>query len=1017
MNEAATSQSKHLIYRRLTDTIDLFGESHSGDWWLLILGLILVAGFFYIGWMYLKDSRSVGPWWASLLGALRACAYLVLAWAFLLLAEQTVEDVEWHSKVLVLLDVSGSMGAIDDVPTGAAGEKLLSRQEKVLELLAGDKARFLQALEAKNPVTVHRFGVRVDEDYLLLRDGHAGTRSEWEAASQAAEPEAALPELRPLGREFWKAFLMPGLREEQGAGWTAAQKQRYTQLLALNKKLGESGVFSGTNVGDSVFGVVNREKNNRVMPQGVIIISDGHSTEGSAETIHKLERQAKEAHIPIFVVAVGDERPQVRIKVADLRVPDLVQPDDKFRAVVEVTGEGLAEQKVDVELEMTHVRQPGTPKETTEEITLVEAKDERNKGDKRETISLGKKLKLRPAEQAFFDRGTPPRASVEFPIDATVLAALAGKDLTKGELAHKKWEISESAKDGEYRFVARVPRAKLEPFTGTHHESEPAALHVIDKPLRVLLFASAPTHDYQFLRTLLTRSKDRSGRDRENDMGELSIHLQLPPGRTERRIGVVQDVDPERLLSDFPTHLESETKTDLYALDEYDVVVAFDPDWTKLSEKQLKMLQTWVDKGGGLIVEGGPINTLQLARPGSYKNQLKPVLELLPVVLRDVRIDDLDRSTAEPWALDFTGATPDLEFLRLDESQEKDFLQDWKEFFFGQDFRGKWDDPPVRGFYNYYPVEAAKGGAHVVARFTDPKARIKDGDRLVAQPFLVLSDPNSHRHVVWLGWGETRRLRQYREAYFERFWTKLLRYAAAGHRTRMHKRLRLEMGASYVANEYVDVTAKIDGKGGEPLSKDAKRPEITLTMPAGVAEKEIPQPVLMQAKPGSDGWFTAHFQVRSPGNYRLHLKVPDTGDTQSRPFSVKEANPELDNVQPDFEKLYQLASVADEVLARMSDADRQELKKRLQRPRQIEGVETKPRLYFDLESAKLIPSCMIKDDKTDTIPGKVKDLWDEGFTLWQRPTPQEPVKLPYVLVAVVGLLSAEWLIRKLLRLA
>ncbi len=47
----------------------------------------------------------------------------------------------------------------------------------------------------------------------------------------------------------------------------------------------------------------------------------------------------------------------------------------------------------------------------------------------------------------------------------------------------------------------------------------------------------------------------------------------------------------------------------------------------------------------------------------------------------------------------------------------------------------------------------------------------------------------------------------------------------------MHKRLRLEMSASYVANEYVDVTAKIDGTGGEPLSKDAQRPEITLSFP------------------------------------------------------------------------------------------------------------------------------------------------------------------------------------------
>jgi hypothetical protein len=129
------------------------------------------------------------------------------------------------------------------------------------------------------------------------------------------------------------------------------------------------------------------------------------------------------------------------------------------------------------------------------------------------------------------------------------------------------------------------------------------------------------------------------------------------------------------------------------------------------------------------------------------------------------------------------------------------------------------------------------------------------------------------------------------------------------------------------------------------------------------------------------------------------------------------------------------------VLARMSEEDRKELKKRLQRPRQLEGIEAKPRLYFDLKSAPLIPSCMIKDDKTDSIPGKMQDLWDDGVVLWRGkfsfrqlmmdcgrlltsgtwgPNHEgsgSPVKLPYVLIAVVGLLSAEWLIRKLLRLA
>ena len=56
--------------------------------------------------------------------------------------------------------------------------------------------------------------------------------------------------------------------------------------------------------------------------------------------------------------------------------------------------------------------------------------------------------------------------------------------------------------------------------------------------------------------------------------------------------------------------------------------------------------------------------------------------------------------------------------------------------------------------------------------------------------------------------------------------------------------------------------------------------------------------------------------------------------------------------------------------------------------------------------------------------GKHRDLWDDGVTLHEYPKSDDPnvpdrkpIKIVYVLLAVVGLLSTEWLIRKLLRLA
>ena len=86
--------------------------------------------------------------------------------------------------------------------------------------------------------------------------------------------------------------------------------------------------------------------------------------------------------------------------------------------------------------------------------------------------------------------------------------------------------------------------------------------------------------------------------------------------------------------------------------------------------------------------------------------------------------------------------------------------------------------------------------------------------------------------------------------------------------------------------------------------------------------------------------------------------------------------------------------------------------------------DDKPRLYFDLKNADVIPLCMNPSVVTNTSRGPVEDLWDQGFTVYTYPAPsdpnkppREPIRVSHVLIAAVGLLSLEWLIRKLLRLA
>jgi RNA polymerase sigma factor (sigma-70 family) len=288
------------------------------------------------------------------------------------------------------------------------------------------------------------------------------------------------------------------------------------------------------------------------------------------------------------------------------------------------------------------------------------------------------------------------------------------------------------------------------------------------RPLRVLLFAGAPSREYQFVRTLFAAQARRM-------QAELSVYLQT------NEDGVAAD-PADRVLKHFPTRLATQDRKaddDDKAgnLARYDVVIAFDPDWTRLTAEQGRLLERWVRKeGGGLIVVAGPVHTWQLAHPANAR-QLQPIIDLLPVRLDDGRLVGADRDTSKPWPLGFPTATP---FLKLDE-EGKDPLAGWSEFFFGKE-REDWqktEAEPVRGFYAAYPVKSVRPGSQVLATFCDPAVRITlEGGKRQDLPYLVAMRCGKGR-TIYLGSGETWRLRQVGFSFHERFWSQLAPYAAS----------------------------------------------------------------------------------------------------------------------------------------------------------------------------------------------------------------------------------------------
>jgi hypothetical protein len=282
--------------------------------------------------------------------------------------------------------------------------------------------------------------------------------------------------------------------------------------------------------------------------------------------------------------------------------------------------------------------------------------------------------------------------------------------------------------------------------------------------LRVLVLTGAPTREYQFLRSFLLR-------EQEKKRVEVHFHLQPGPGDRDR-----VDSPETGLLAQFPDRLKADQdKPDekSLALETYDVLIAVDPDWMKLREAQRKLVAQWVGQGGGMIVLAGPIHTFDLSRPAT-REPLKAIEALYPVKLDDIRLNERDAQKA--WRLHFGKTTREMPFLKLNPEGQGP-LAGWEEFFRGENkVEGENDKPLAHGFYSIYPVRSVKAGARVLATFADPTAAISDKKE---QPYLV-AWAHEKGQVFYISSGEIWRLRQFREAYYERFWMELIRFVSHG---------------------------------------------------------------------------------------------------------------------------------------------------------------------------------------------------------------------------------------------
>lgn len=551
-----------------------------------------------------------------------------------------------------------------------------------------------------------------------------------------------------------------------------------------------------TRLGDALAQLLDEVRD--VPISGVVVLTDGRQNSGS-DPVTALATAA-ESKIKLLPVGVGSDILPANVRVSRLAVPPRAQPGDRYTVTGYLQARKLQGKTVKVEL----LRKGD---DANAEPVLLEERDVTLAADG-ETMPV--RFEMMPTE--------------------------AGRQT--------------------YLFRVIAPAEDRHPADNLAE----AQIEIIDRPLRVLLFAGGPMREYHFLRNQLFRDKSV----------EVDVLLQ------SAREGISQDAN--RVLSEFPSTAEE--------LFNYDCIVAFDPDWRTLNDQQIEMLQRWVaEQGGGMILFAGAVNLGNTLNGWVQDDRTAPIQTLYPVIFeRRYVTDATEKAGEEPWPPTFTREGTEAEFLRLaDDPAESEAA--WKEF---------------EGVYAYLPVEGPKPSATIYARFSDPTVVDERSNVYFAGQFY------GSGRTFYAGSAEMWRLRQLGEEHYERFFTKLLRHVAQGRLLRDSARgVLLVDREQYLPGDTVEVRARLNDAQLAPLA--AGRVDAEVTSPDQSA-----RPLTLSPELNHPGTFVGRFPVADEGVYHLAVTMPDDQTVRlERRFQVKMPDRERENPVRNDALLKHLADATD----------------------------------------------------------------------------------------------------------
>ncbi len=485
---------------------------------------------------------------------------------------------------------------------------------------------------------------------------------------------------------------------------------------------------------------------------------------------------------------------------------------------------------------------------------------------------------------------------------------------------------TEPGEPGTFVFQLRV---KAPPDDGNSRDNvREAEIEIVDRKTRVLLFASGPMRDYQFLRNQLYRDSSM--------ITDVFLQTAQP--------GISQDAN--KILDHFPS-----TPEELY---QYDCIVAFDPDWTKLDTTQVDLVEKWVsEEAGGLIAVAGPIETPKWIRSTEHAK----LRDLYPVVFQNrlTLLDDGQTGGDTPWPLAFERSGREAKFLWLGKNAE--------------DSEAAWDSFP--GVFGYFDVKGEKPGATVYARFSNPETGTAN-----QRPVYFAGQFYGAGQVFYMGGGEMWRLRRIDPAYFEVFYTKLIRHVSQGRILRGSSRGALLVERDrYELGDTIVVRARLSDPQHKPLIADSVT--VQLLRPDGSAE-----PIKLTAETERPGIFVGQATVLQEGTYQLSLSIP--GDNEEPLARYVQAR------VPDLERTH--AERNDTLLASIASG--------------TGGI-----YYKQLDTA-------IHGDGSTSPLGKAIKSRAEVKLVKGAPDKQfAKAQMQWLLMVIAGSLFLEWIVRRVNRLA